>query len=152
LILALSACGERGPTPGEIADAAAPHLEEFEEFDSWARRASLGDPAFRSERAFLEAAFSPIRGNNNVINAWIAREGLSARTVSLRNNAEAPLALRWLPYTSASLHDVKVALGSFAGAGGLVRDAVVVSRTAGIDDGSTVRVIVAYSREAAQPH
>lgn len=147
-VFVLLACGPKGPSPAEIADAAGEHLASFEEFDSWARRASLGDAAFRNERAFLEAAFSPIRGDGDVINAWIVREGLSAKTIALRGNEEVPLALHWTPLTNASLHDVKVALGSFAGAGGLVREGVVLSRVAPIDDGASVRVVVAYSRAA----
>ena len=144
----LLACGSKGPSAAEIAAIAEPRMETFDEFDSWARRASLGDSAFRNDRAFTEAAFSPIRNDRDIVNAWIVREGLSPRTVSLRGADEPPLALHWMSLAQTTRPHVQAALGSFAGAGGLVREAIVVSRSEAIDDGANVRVIVAFAREA----
>ncbi len=148
-----SACGTRGPTAADVKASAAPHLASFVAFDPWARRAALGDPAFRNDRAFREAAFAPLREQEAVGNAWIARRGTQARTLAMRDESPTWPEARFVPQRHPELGAVEFALSALpprgpAGTSGRERPVVLVSHEGTIEDGAIVRVVVAYLLEA----
>ncbi len=147
--LVVAACGARGPAAADVKASAALHLAAFVEFDAWARRAALGDPAFRDDRAFREAAFAPLREQDAVGSAWIERRGPHARTLAMHEPSPAWPAARWVPMRHAELGAIEVALAALpprgpVGTSGRERPCVLVAHEAAIEDGAMVRVVVAY--------
>lgn len=84
----LAGCAGRSGETAELRAAIEPHLAEIAEYDRWARRVGLADPAFRSEAALEEAAFAPLRRSSRVRAAWLTREGPDPR--DLRHPRDAP--------------------------------------------------------------
>jgi hypothetical protein len=147
-----SACGSRGPTAADVKARAVPHLTSFVAFDPWARRAALGDPAFRNDRAFREAAFAPLREQPAVGNAWIARRGTQPRTLAMRDESPTWPDVRFVAQRHPELGAIDVALSALppsgpAGTSGRERPVVLVSHEGAIEDGAVVRVVVAYLLE-----
>jgi hypothetical protein len=148
-----SACGSRGPAAADLKASAGPHLPSFVAFDPWARRAALGDPAFRDDRAFREAAFAPLREQPAVGNAWIARRGTQPRTLAMRDESPTWPEARFVPQRHPELGAIEVALSALpprgpVGTSGPERPVALVSHEGAIEDGAVVRVVVAYLLEA----
>jgi hypothetical protein len=146
---ALAACGARGPAAAEVKASAAPHLGAFVDFDPWARRAALGDPAFPDDRAFLEAAFAPLREQRGVANAWIERRGTHARTLAMHPEISEPPNATWVPVRHDELGAIEVAQAALPprgppGTSGVERACVLIAHKDTIEDGAVVRVVVAY--------
>lgn len=142
-------CGARGPAAADVKASAAPHLAAFVEFDPWARRIALGDPAFSDDRAFLEAAFAPLREQSAVANAWIERRGASARTLAMHPEVATPPDASWVPMQDDELGAIEVAHAALPprgprGTSGVERPCVLVAHQGAIEDGAVVRVVVAY--------
>lgn len=147
--IALVGCGARGPAAADVKASAEPHLAAFVEFDPWARRVALGDPAFRDDRAFVEAAFAPLREQRAVANAWIERRGTYARTLAMHPEVPAPPDARWVPMRHEELGAIEVAHAALPprgspGTSGVERPCVLVAHRDAIEDGAVVRVVVAY--------
>jgi hypothetical protein len=147
-----SACGARGPAAADVKASAAPHLVSFAAFDPWARRAALGDPAFRDDRAFREAAFAPLREQRDVGNAWIARRGTHPRTLAMHDESPTWPSARFVSQQHPELGAIEVALAALpprgpAGTSGRERPVVLVAHEGIIEDGAAVRVVVAYLLE-----
>lgn len=142
-------CGARGPAAADVKASAELHLPAFVEFDPWARRAALGDPAFRDDRAFVEAAFAPLRAQRDVANAWIERSGVHARVLSMHSELPAPPDARWVPMRHEELGQISVAQVALpprgpVGTSGAERVCVLIAHQDAIEDGAVVRVVVAY--------
>ncbi len=142
-------CGARGPAAGEVKASAELHLAAFVEFDPWARRAALGDPAFRDDRAFVEAAFAPLRAQRDVANAWIERSGTHARVLAMHPEVPLPSEVRWVPMRHEELGPISVAQAALpprgpVGTSGHERVCVLIAHQDAIEDGAVVRVVVAY--------
>lgn len=149
LLAASSACGSRGPADADVKASAELHLPAFVVFDPWARRAALGDPAFPDDRAFLEAAFAPLREQHDVANAWIERRGAHARTLAMHDEVATPPGAHWIAMRHDELGAIQVAQASLPprgppGASGAERSCVLVAHQDTIEDGAVVRVVVAY--------
>jgi hypothetical protein len=140
IALVLAACSSaprEGLSPDEATRLAAPRLDAFAEFDAWARRVALADPAFRSRASLEETAFSPLRGEDEVRGAWIVRRGTEARVLAMQADArEPPAPSHWVTLRGATPDGVRVAR---------VADAVVLTRTEVGPDGAAVDVTVAYA-------
>lgn len=142
-------CGPRGSAAADVKASAAPHLAAFVDFDPWARRAALADPAFRDDRAFMEAAFAPLREQRAVADAWIERRGTHARTLAMHPELGDPPRATWVPMRHEELGPIQLAHAALpprgpAGTSGVARPCVLIAHQDTIDDGAVVRVIVAY--------
>lgn len=147
--LIAGACGAHGPAAADVKASAAPHLAAFVDFDPWARRAALADPAFRDDRAFMEAAFAPLREQRAVADAWIERRGTHARTLAMHPELGDPPRATWVPMRHEELGPLQLAHAALpprgpAGTSGVARPCVLIAHQDTIDDGAVVRVIVAY--------
>jgi hypothetical protein len=145
---ALAGCGGRGEDAAAVRARARAHLAAFDAFDAWARRAALGDPAFRDDRAFHEAAFAPLRGRAEVGNAWIDRRGPDARLRAM-SGADAPPQARWFPLREPGHEPADAAATELPprgppGTSGPMRPVLALRRTTALPDGATVTVVVAF--------
>jgi len=136
-----------------VKASAAPHLASFAAFDPWARRAALGDPAFRNDRAFREAAFAPLREQPAVGNAWIARRGAHPRTLAMRDESPTWPSARFIVQQHSELGAIELAVAAIpprgpAGTSGRERRVVLVAHEGIIEDGAAVRVVIAYLLDA----
>lgn len=125
---------------------AAPHLSTFERFDEWARRAALGSDAFGDEEALREAAFSPLREEDDVLGAWIVLGPPTSRTIALES-VDAPNALVWRRSLFSSSRDIEVVRSPVAPRRGApLADAIFFARSIpGENEKATIRVIVAFA-------
>lgn len=147
--LAAAGCGARGSAAADVKASAEAHLTAFVEFDPWARRVALGDPAFRDDRAFIEAAFAPLRGQSAVVNAWIERRGTHARTLAMHSEQASPPDAHWVQMRHDELGPIEVAQVALPprgppGTSGVDRACVLIAHQDTIEDGAVVRVVVAY--------
>lgn len=145
--LACAACSS-GPRPdaARMQALVAPHLEAFAEFDRWARRLSLADPAFRSEEALEEAAFAPLRGDRRVAAAWLVREGVDPRTLAHPSDAPAPPEDGWTRIRVQPLGELDAREATLR-IGGEERACLLVRRAAPAPGEATLTVTLAFPRE-----
>jgi len=151
LLFSISACGQSSFDAGEATDLAAPHLEHFAGFDRWARRAIVADPAIRDRAALTESVFAPIRREEIVQGAWIAREG-ETRPLAF-GHLEMPPGLSYRTVRDTSLGEIGVSTDKVPDPrtrfdeDAARRRAVFVTRARTGDDGIEVTVTVAYLAE-----
>lgn len=128
-------------SPDEATRIATPHLDAFGRFDEWARRAALGDPAFRSRAAIEETAFATIRADEDILDAWIVRHGTEDRILALHDHDGPPAPPHWIALRQSIPDGVRV--GRIQ-AGDPPRDAVLLAREDRGPDGARIEVSVAF--------
>lgn len=147
LVFALSlGCSSKSAPEDNLRELAAEHAPTFDRFDAWARRAALGSDAFASDSALREAAFAPLREEEDVLGAWIIEGPPSPSTVAM-HDAPLPSGLVWRRRVLAASPHLEVARASLAPrARATPVDVVLLSRTvAGENEKATIQVIVAFS-------
>lgn len=78
-VLCIASACDAGPSPARrLQPQVEPFLDDFANFDRWARRFGLADSAFHSPDALREASFAPLREQRRVVGAWLVREGPDA--------------------------------------------------------------------------
>jgi hypothetical protein len=141
------ACDEPDFDAAEASRIAEPRLEHFGDFDRWARRALIADPAIRDRAALEESVLAPIRRQDEVQGVWIVREGsrplafghleeppdVEFRTVRAERLGEIGVATHKLPDPRTRSADQAEK-----------RATVLLRRTRPGDDGIEVTVTVAY--------
>lgn len=148
LALLCLGCEEGGLSPGEAAELVAPHVEHFETFDRWSRRAVQADPAFRSTESLEETVFAPIRREQPVLAVWIARRSPDRRLV-FGHLDQPPKNLEWVNVREGSLGDLEVTTTKVPDPRRRFREgegiaAVLIRRERPGTDGAQVSVTVAY--------
>lgn len=109
LLLLSGACDDGGLAPADALALAAPHTEDFESFDRWARRAVEADPAFRSRASLEETVFAPIRREDGVYAVWIEREGSDDRPLSFGHYDRPPKEVTWTRVRHDGLGELSIA-------------------------------------------
>jgi hypothetical protein len=93
--------------PGPMRDALEPRLDAFGEYDRWARRLGLADEAFRSEESLAEAAFAPVRDRDDIVAAWLVREGPDGRSLAYPDDAPPVPRDGWVHVQTRTLGEVE---------------------------------------------
>ncbi|MEC7522408.1 MAG: hypothetical protein VYE22_21150 [Myxococcota bacterium] len=140
LVCALSfGCGGEPPGAADTRRAVEVHLDDFAAYDRWARRLGLADSAFRSEAALAEAAFAPLRQEEDVIAAWLIREGPDARSLRSPDGAPPPPGSGWVTIQTEGL-------GALDAQRAPIGDerATFIRRSRPTQGDATLHVIVAY--------
>jgi hypothetical protein len=132
--------------PGPMRAAVEPHLEKVAEYDRWARRLGLADPAFRSEDALAEAAFAPLRDDSDVVAAWIDREGPDARSIAYPDDAPALPRDEWERVRTEELGDLEARYAAIR-VGDEERRCLLVRRSAPAPGDAVLRVTLAFPAE-----
>jgi hypothetical protein len=158
VLLAIGICAAAGgcrPEADRIARAAAgarPHLESFERFERWARRAAVADGASRGRGALGELVFAPLRHAPQLIGAWVRLEGDRPLLLALPAGAELPASARWVPLRDPGVGALQVAsldrcsIGVAAGDAQTPPACVLISRAGdGADDLRAVNVTMAFA-------
>lgn len=151
LIVALlvgSCDGGSGLAPREALDLVHPHVEHFDGFERWARRALAADPAFRSTETLEETVFAPVRREERVVAVWIERESPERRLAFGHIDAP-PKRAEWVRVREDTLGDIEVTTAKIPDPRRRFREgegdrSVLVRRTGPGTDGVTVTVTVAY--------
>lgn len=119
LALALAcACGGEGADDGgalgteEAVAIAREHGGDVDAFERWARGIAASDTTFPSRAALEEAAFAPVRREDGVIGAWIAREGPDPWSLAHPRRAELPASLAWRTARLTGMREYEVARAS----------------------------------------
>ncbi len=76
--MACASCADPAAEPASAAALSAlvlPHVERIARFDRWAHRVASASGAWRSRSALEETAFSQVRGDDEVLAAWIEHPG-----------------------------------------------------------------------------
>jgi hypothetical protein len=161
VLLALGICAAAGGCRQEadrIARAAAsarPHLESFERFERWTRRAAVADGASRGRGALDELVFAPLRHAPRLIAAWVRVEGERPLLLALPARAELPASARWVPLRDPALGALQVAsldrcsIGAAAGSADAPPACVLISRA---EDGSDLRTVTVTMAFASATH
>ena len=147
-LLVASCDGGGGLSPREALDFARPHVEHFEGFERWARRALAADPAFRSTEALEETVFAPVLREEPVVAVWIERESPERRLVYGHLDAP-PKRAEWVRVRDDTLGEIDVTTAKIPDPRRRFREgegdrSVLVRRTGRGSDGATVTVTVAY--------
>lgn len=85
LVALLAACSTR-PTLTEASAFANQLAEEFYPLEAWAHRALSADMVPSTADVFDERIFAPVRGRDDVVEAWLVRIGTSDATYSARGS------------------------------------------------------------------
>jgi hypothetical protein len=115
VLLAVGICAaSAGCRPGvdgvaRAAEGAQPHLESFQRFERWARRAVAVDGASRGKSALGELVFAPIRHAPALIGAWVRLEGDRPFVLALPASAQLPAVERWVALRDAEVGALRVA-------------------------------------------
>jgi hypothetical protein len=156
LWLASAGCGESGLDPAAATRLSRSHIEHFEGFDLWARRAVEGDPTFRDRRVLEERLFAPIRREEEVFAVWVSRAGGSVRPLSFGHEPEPPAGVTWIRIRDARLGPLEVTTVKVPdprrrlGEHPTGETCVLLRRTAQGSDGREIAVTVAYRDQAAE--
>ena len=156
VLLALGICAAAGgcrPEADRIARAAAsarPHLESFERFERWARRAAIADRTSRERSALGDLVFAPIRHAPRLIGAWVRLEGERPLLLALPATAQLPAAVRWISLRDPDVGALQVAAVdscSIAAAGDAVAPSacVLISRARDGANLHSVNVTMAFA-------
>ena len=147
--LLLASCdGGSALAPREALELVSPHVEHFDGFERWARRALAADPAFRSPETLEETVFAPIRREEPVVAVWIERESPERRLVYGHIDAP-PKRAEWVRVRDETLGSIDVTTAKIPDPRRRFREgegdrSVLVRRTGRGTDGATVTVTVAY--------
>ena len=146
--MAVLGCEDGGLSPAEAAELSEPHLDHFEGFDRWSRRAVQADPAFRSVESLEETVFAPVRREDDVLAVWIARRSPDRRLV-FGHLDEPPKNLEWVNLRDDALGSLEITTTKVPDPRSRFREgegirAVLVRRQRPGSDGAQVSVTVAY--------
>lgn len=86
----LSACGSSAGPVVAADERARQHLEQFERFERWVARTADGSPALPDRAALRETVFAPVRGEDQVIGAWVHLPGRPAYDLALLDDSVEP--------------------------------------------------------------
>jgi hypothetical protein len=123
--------------------------DRFERFDRWARRAVAADPAFGSRAELEETLFAPLRREDDVHGAWIARG--NARTLVYGPREAPPSEAIWVRVRDGTLGEVDVTAAKLppleGEAEGHADRCTLVRRVQPGSDGVDVSVVLAIRAE-----
>jgi len=144
-------CSDPGLSPIEAAELAEPHLDHFETFERWARRAVSADPAFRSRDSLEETVFAPVRNTEGIAGIWIERQAVHARALSFGALGQPPKGVAWVRVRNPSRGDIDVSTAKVPSAArtrrsGDAAPCVLLRRARPGPDGAEVRLTIAYLR------
>ncbi|QQR91637.1 MAG: hypothetical protein IPJ88_07940 [Myxococcales bacterium] len=108
LVLAIACPSCQRSKTKALDEASVPFLDRFSEFDRWVRHAAEGEGGFGDDGAFSEALFSKLRGDSQVLAAWVLRPDADRSVLAFPKAQELPKTLRWTRLRKQSFDELLV--------------------------------------------